>query len=171
MSRKPIAITREQLAAEIAKVEMKGPLASRSALYAAIAETTLSKSIRLKPPVIIARIKQWHLEAIIKTPLGQKGRKPGQGLPAGMRPGVKGPRAKKRISLELVADLKKIFPAVLHGKVDRAARGSLKAAVALKCIDCSGGDRKEVALCTVNHCPLWSFRPYQLKADKPVQVT
>lgn len=31
-------------------------------------------------------------------------------------------------------------------------------AIRLKCIDCCGGDKKEVKLCPCTECPLWAFR-------------
>lgn len=49
-----------------------------------------------------------------------------------------------------------------HNKlVEAVLKGSLKAAIKLKCIDCCCGDKKEVSLCTSYTCPLYRFRPYQ----------
>jgi hypothetical protein len=31
-------------------------------------------------------------------------------------------------------------------------------AIRAKCLDCSGGSKKEVELCQVKDCPLWCFR-------------
>jgi hypothetical protein len=31
-------------------------------------------------------------------------------------------------------------------------------AIRLNCIECSGGDKAEVALCPMNKCPLYAFR-------------
>lgn len=41
--------------------------------------------------------------------------------------------------------------------------GSLKAAVALNCIECSGWSTVEVRNCATSACALWPFRPYQGK--------
>ena len=40
----------------------------------------------------------------------------------------------------------------------RVAKGSMKAAIRLKCLDCSCFERSEVTKCVVQHCPLWPFR-------------
>ena len=34
----------------------------------------------------------------------------------------------------------------------------LIAAIHAKCLDCSGGSRKEVHNCTIKDCPLWLYR-------------
>jgi hypothetical protein len=35
---------------------------------------------------------------------------------------------------------------------------TMAVAIRKKCIDCSGGSRKEVRLCPVVACPLWPYR-------------
>jgi len=44
------------------------------------------------------------------------------------------------------------------GRIDAMATGSLKAAVQMMCIDCSGS-RHEAKMCTATGCPLWIHRP------------
>ena len=44
--------------------------------------------------------------------------------------------------------------------VDKAERGSFKAAVALKCLDCCAFQRAEVAACEITACSLHHLRPY-----------
>ena len=40
---------------------------------------------------------------------------------------------------------------------------SLRAAINAKCYDCVCFQRKEVTLCEMDDCPLWSLRPWQKK--------
>lgn len=44
---------------------------------------------------------------------------------------------------------------------------SLRSAVSLKCLDCTCGQRAEIAACPSVACPLWRFRPY---ADDDARV-
>jgi len=40
----------------------------------------------------------------------------------------------------------------------QASKGSRSAAVRAFCLECMGGDRKEVERCTAPECPLFGFR-------------
>jgi len=56
------------------------------------------------------------------------------------------------------------MPEIYRRTYDKAIKGSLRAAVNSKCLDCSCWQRKEVQDCLVLACPLWTVRPYQQKA-------
>ena len=43
------------------------------------------------------------------------------------------------------------------GKDSETARAIIKA-VRAKCLDCSGGEKKEVERCDLNKCPLYQYR-------------
>ncbi len=43
----------------------------------------------------------------------------------------------------------------------------LKKAIRAKCIDCSGGSVKEVALCPVDDCPLYRYRLAAIQHPAP----
>jgi len=45
-----------------------------------------------------------------------------------------------------------------------AGKASPRAAIRVKCLDCSGFEVAEVTNCTVTLCPLWAYRPYQTAA-------
>jgi hypothetical protein len=153
--RKAIPVEPHELQNVIIVAESNGGgFASRSQLWKAVAETDWAKKIKLSAQVAMLKAKAFNLT--IKTPLGKKGKSPGDGPVPNA-----GKRTSKRIPLDVVQEMKKEFISSLHGKIDRAAKGSMKAAIALKCIECSGGYKKEVALCRLKTCPLWSFRPYQ----------
>lgn len=160
--RKAIPVDANVFTNVIAEIEKAGPLPSRSALWDAVAATDWAKGIKLTAQVAMLKAKAMSIPCV--TPLGKRGRSKGDGPVPNA-----GKRKTKRMPLELVDELKKAFDPKLHGKVNRASQGSLKAAIALKCIDCSGGSKKEVSLCTVKDCALYWFRPYQgkYKADSP----
>lgn len=155
--RKPIVVDKNVFQNLVSDLEQRFGFLNRSALWQAVSDTGWAKSIRLSPQVAMLKAKALAIE--VKTPLGQRGRAKGSGaVPnAGKR------KHKQRMSLEVVSELKTIYQESLHKSVDRAAAGSMKAAIKLKCVDCCGGSKKEVALCEIRNCPLWGFRPYQGK--------
>lgn len=59
------------------------------------------------------------------------------------------------------AGLRKEAPRWALTLIDAAEEGSVTAALKVKCLDCSGWERKEVRDCTVAGCPLYPVRPYQ----------
>ncbi len=55
------------------------------------------------------------------------------------------------------------------GRIVAIAKGSRKAAIELKCLDCCGGERLEVKNCVAIGCPLWPVRPWQIKSNEVEQ--
>jgi hypothetical protein len=160
--RKAIVIHKNELQNIIKSVEAEHKPATRSKLWELVAQTEYAKTREPRPLTAqVAMIKANELGIEITTPKGERGRKAGQGLPEKAREALRGPRKRKTVAPEVVAKQKKMFAASLHPAVDKAASGSLRAAVKLMCVDCSGGCKKEVALCQIKTCPLWAFRPYQ----------
>ena len=39
------------------------------------------------------------------------------------------------------------------------------------CLECGVGDKKMIAECTDEHCPLYPFRPYQKRKEKKNEVS
>lgn len=153
--RKPIPVVKEVFQDIVTLLETTKGFATRSALWSAVADTEWAKNIGLSPQVAMLKAKTFGLT--IKTPVGQRGRMKGSGPVPNA-----GKRRSKTMALPVVEALKKEFP-TMHGKIDRAAAGSMKAAIGMKCLDCSNGGKKEVALCPIDTCPLWHLRPYQRK--------
>ena len=50
-------------------------------------------------------------------------------------------------------------------RIGALAKGSRKAAIELKCLDCCCGERLEVKNCSAIGCPLWPVRPWQIKSN------
>ena len=53
------------------------------------------------------------------------------------------------------------FDAGHHPMVRKAVKGSMKAAIRLKCLDCCADNKAEIKNCNVTTCPLWLYRPFQ----------
>ena len=161
--RKPILVDKIELQGIIDTLEKTGTITSRSALWLAVADTEWAKSIRLTSQVAMLKAKAMNVS--ITTPLGKKGREKGSGPVPNA-----GKRRSRKMPLDVITELKAVYEPGLHKKVDRCSKGSMKAAIALKCIDCCGGQKKEVALCTIKNCSLWMFRPYQVKESESCQA-
>ena len=160
MARTPIAVDSQELQRVINELEEKHNFSNLSELYNAIAETEFAKNCKPRPlsaQVAMIRIKEYNLS--VRTQRGQKGK------PSGLTSVNRGVRRNRQIPLEIVQELRDNYKEQL-GLVEKIAKGSLKAALTLKCIDCSGGSKKEVARCTITSCPLYGFRPYKLKAKQ-----
>jgi hypothetical protein len=158
MSRTAIPVSMATLMKVIEELEAAQPggvFPNRSALWDAVANHSYAKGIGLSAQVAMLRCKGAKYEP--KTPVGLRGRQ--KGCAPVQRTGSV--RKRKRMPLDVIPILKQDLPESMHKRLDAAANGSLKAAVALKCVDCSGGSKKEVALCSIRDCPLWGFRPFQ----------
>ena len=64
------------------------------------------------------------------------------------------------------------IPDIFHGayrkKYDKAMQGhSIRAAIDSKCLECMGWQQLEVKKCDIVTCPLWPYRPYQIKSGAP----
>ena len=149
--RKAIAVNAVDLQNTITNIETgSNPPSSRQKLWEAVASTDWAKGLTLSSQV--AMLKAKALGCIIATPLGKKGN------PGGLKKTRTGGTPRKGIPATIAAELKRIHGEKYSGTVDRASKGSLKSAIKLKCLDCCGFQKSEVALCTITACPLWSFR-------------
>lgn len=154
--RKAIQIDALALQNTIREVETSNTIGNRSQLWAAVEATEWAKTRSPRPltaQVAMNLAKKFNLN--IATPLGKKGREKGSGPIPGAG------RKKKTLPPDVVVALNKIVPAEFHKIVEKAAGGSMKAAVKLKCLDCTGYQMKEVRECELKDCSLWSFRPYK----------
>lgn len=60
----------------------------------------------------------------------------------------------------------KTIPDRAKSTFTRAFSGKSKAsALKAKCLDCSNFQMEEIKLCPVKKCPLWQYRPYQVKVE------
>lgn len=69
-----------------------------------------------------------------------------------------GKKYKKHIDI-----LYKTTPANYHVVVKKQAEGNAKAAIKLKCLDCTCYQQEEIRNCPMLECSLYMLRPYQPK--------
>lgn len=153
--RKKLAITREELQGVVDQLEAETPFTSRAALWQAVAGTEWAKNLIPRPLTAqVAMLRAKELGVTVKTACGEIG-KPREG------------RDKKSfvLPLKVIEISKRETPSKYHDVLERANAGSRKAAMKLKCLECSGWSQNEVAHCEIYGCALWQFRPY--KRTKP----
>lgn len=159
--RKPIQITSVILQDEIRKLERSQPdgkFANRSALWAALEATDFAKQCEPRPLTgQVAMVLAKHSNLDIQTPIGKRGREPGQG------PVNVGPRKEKTIDPLHEKALKASVSPQYHGTVRKALKGNRQALAKLQCLQCVCEQRREIALCTLLNCSNWSQRPYKHK--------
>lgn len=171
MAKQKLELNKKEFQAIVDKLEKDNTFESPSHLWIAVENTDWAK--KQKPRPLTAAVAYQRYKAmgiVIKTKAGKRGRKAGQGMPAGSRK-TKGGRAEKmkfyepsfdgmRISLPLVMEKR------FAGTVEKAKKGSLKAAITLKCLDCTCYQPVEVKKCTVNDCALYPHRPWKMEEEK-----
>jgi hypothetical protein len=62
---------------------------------------------------------------------------------------------------QLLAETVGAVPAWALAHASKARKGKVRSLLVLKCGDCSGWQKSEVAGCTVTSCPLHPLRPYR----------
>lgn len=171
--RKPIEVSKEGLQQAISTLESQAQFPNRAALWAAVEATPFALSCLpqpLKAQVAMMKAQQFELE--IKTPKGQRGRSKGCGPIAG------GGRKKKILSETAIEAVVNGIPVTvqeagrirkvresLTSTIAKFGKGSMKAAIKLKCLDCCCWQLKEIAVCSITECSLHSFRPYKRVED------
>jgi len=181
MAKPMTEVSRPKLEAAIRKAEEAGPLKNLDALWVAACAiyNASSPPKEISKSVIMLRATAWKLET--KTKPGKKGRAAGVPLSdeqkAAMQAGrgARKPRAEKFAADPLLVqgfkDLKRQTPERWKPLVDKLSQqGSMRAAVALKCLDCSAYQPVEIKLCACTDCSLYAFRPYKGKAGEDEQA-
>ena len=165
MGRRTILVDKIKLQNIINILEEEREFTTRGQLCEATAEKyTTQEGIKITSSVVYLRIKEFGIE--IKTKPGKRGR-------GGLPNRVKGSEAKRIPRKEkfqanpliqiALAKINKATPERFRPMAERIRKGSMKAALQLKCLDCSDYSTTEVKWCGCNDCPLWVFRPYQDK--------
>lgn len=176
MSKRMTEVDRAKLVKAVRQAEENGPLKNLDALWKAACEiyNKLSPPKEISYSVVMLRAKEWGIETVTKP--GKKGRQSGvplseeQKLAMQAGRGARKPRAEKFAEDLVLQDgfkqLRQTTPERWRPLVNKLSQqGSMRAAVALKCLDCTAFQPVEIKLCTCTSCPLYAFRPYKGKLD------
>jgi len=171
------SITKEKLIEVLAQVESAGPLASRQAVWRAVAGRLLADGISLTVNAISSKARRWGVEPRTPPadcPARRRRRDEGGIEPESVEtaPGTPGDspgsdegvtkvdlsQNKKRFSLPMV---RAATPRRWHHLVDKAEKGSIKATIRLACGECVGWELKEARECELVACPLHAVNPWR----------
>lgn len=159
--RKAIEVTSAELQVQINELETAQPdgkFPNRSALWSALESSEWAKARNPRPLTAqVAMILAKNANLTMQTPVGKRGREPGQG------PVNVGPRKSKTANPDHAKALYAEVPEQYHSVVKKALNGSLKAVIKLNCLGCVCYQKKEVALCPITRCSNWGVRPYKHK--------
>jgi len=123
-----------------------------SEIYNCSTDRTLQNLPEITPSIVYLRMREWNIQT--KTQPARKVTSYSQKRMS------KTQKFQSSEYLESLKKLKEVTPQNLHNRVNKVKKGSLKSAVELKCLDCSGYVKKEVKNCCVYSCALWCFRPF-----------
>ena len=178
MAKNVTVVDRQKLVNAIHKAEINGALKNLDLLWIAACEiyNFSNPPKEITKSVVMLRAKEWKIET--KTKPGKKGRASGIPLSdeqkAAMQAGrgVRKSRSEKFSSNPKLVNsfklLRKQTPERYSPLINRIVnKGSMKAAVTLKCLECSAYQPSEIKLCVCTSCPLYAFRPYQGKLIVP----
>lgn len=144
MAKIKMPISPETLQRAVDTAEASGPFAARSHLYVAVADLLRGEYPKITPSVVLLRINEFG--TVMKTTKGRLHNVGG------------GPKTARKMDIKA---LSRVVPPRWAKSVQRLAKGSLKAAIKLKCLDCCCWDVKEIKGCEIKDCSLWNFRPYK----------
>lgn len=164
MARTKLEINKDEFQKVVTDLEASQTFANPSWLWKAVEESEWAKN--LKPRALtaaVAYVRAKELGVVYKTEAGKRGGGPvGNGAPR-----VRIPRAKKmKAFAETFERLRKETPKRYLPLVDKAEKGSAKACIKLKCLECSNWQSVEVKCCEIKNCPLFPIRPFQGKGKE-----
>lgn len=172
MAKKTIEVDRVKLVSAINQAESKGPLKNLDSLWVAAAEL-YNKSgppVEISKSVVCLRATAWALP--IQTKAGAKGRAAGVPLSDEQKAAMKAGRTNRADKFNLDPKIQEGFriikeetPERFSGIVQRLTeQGSMKAGMALVCLQCTVFQPGEIRQCQIYNCGAYAFRPY--KGDK-----
>lgn len=163
MARTKLEIDKVEFQKVVDDLEANNTFENPSILWKAVEESVWAKGLLPRPltaGVAYARAKE--LGIIVKAKPGKRG--------GGLKDAVRGPRtpcsAKMAKHKDSFDAMKKEVPKSFIKLVDRLEKkGSVKAAIKLKCLECSSWKPSEIKHCPCLGCGLYPVRPYQGKGN------
>lgn len=151
MGRASIVIKKEELEKEIVLAESQNTFDNQSRLFEFICQTDWAKTIKdslgrpkaITPINIYQRIKEFKIP--LKTVAGKKG------------VGILACKTRVRRQKSYPKNFLSSVPKEYSSLANRVKSGSLKAAIKMKCLECSNYQPKEVKHCPCTDCPLYPF--------------
>ena len=168
MARTKLEINKDEFQKVVNDLETSQTFENPSMLWKAVEASDWAKSLQPRPlTAAVAYARSKELGITIKTQPGKRGAAVANGVPR-----VRVPRSKKMKAFkETFERLRKETPKRFLPLVDKAEKGSAKACIKLKCLECSNWQSVEVKCCEIINCPLYPIRPFQGKGkEEAVEV-
>lgn len=162
MARTKLEIDKVEFQKVVSDLEGAQTFTNPSALWKAVEASEWAKG--LKPRALTAAVaysRARELGIVVKTAPGKRG------LPSGPRVGgVRVPRSKKMEAFAVsFAEMRADTPKLYLPLIEKAEKGSLRACIKLKCLECSSWQSSEVRNCNIIGCSLYPVRPFQGKKE------
>jgi len=165
MARTKLEINKDEFQKVVNELESNQTFENPSMLWKAVEASDWGKG--LKPRALtaaVAYVRAKELGIIYKTQPGKRG--PGV-FPGGVPRGVRVPRSTKmKAFANSFERMRKETPERFIPMVNKAEKGSAKACIKLKCLECANWQPAEVKHCHIISCPLFPLRPFQGKKDE-----
>lgn len=163
-----VLVDETEFKTEVSKLEEAGPYVNLANFFVKLCETQWARSVNLKPYVAHVHAKKLGIninlrkaKSIPLLPLYQEEKKSILALSRETYCGK--PTESVNPNKAHYDRMRKIFPDKFSQAVSAAEKGSLRAHIALHCLDCSGNSMTNVKHCTVQDCVMWKIRPFQDK--------
>jgi hypothetical protein len=143
------------------QLESTNTFPNPSYLWKAIENTEWAKGQTPRPlTAAVAYLRAKELDIVTKTKPGKRGGTMTEARIAKLHSGGRRPRSiKMTVFTDTFKEMRATYPSTLLPLIERAEKGSLKAALNLKCLECSGFVRAEIRNCACPGCSLYPHRP------------
>lgn len=161
MARQKLNINKDTLQRIVNQLEATQTFQNPSYLWKAIESTEWAKNLDPRPLTAnVAYLRAKELGIIFNTKAGKRGGTMTKERVAKMQSGRKGrPRSiKMTVFASTFSEMRATYPSAFLPLISRAEKGSLKAALNLKCLECCSFQRVEVRNCQCPGCALYPHR-------------
>lgn len=172
--RKKLEIDKVVFQRIVNELEAKQEFVNPSALWVAVCETDWAKGLDPRPLTpAVAYMRAHQLNIVTKTKSGKRGGTMTEERIAKMREG-RGTRRPRSEKMQFFAStfeaMRSSYPSQYLPLIAKAEKGSLRAAITLNCIECSGFNRAEARQCEITSCALYPHHP-SASDDLPEQIS
>lgn len=164
MGRTKTQVDKQEFLDTILDLESSQTFSNRNELAIAVSLTNWGINNGVTSSVCVSRIKEFNLDTLIKTPKGKRGRQVGEKLSDEHKQKLQEGRGKKKVDEKWIKEMRRVTPTAYFPIIDKIESGSLKAQLKLMCLFCTNFNKSEVKNCTINSCPLYAGRPYQVNS-------
>lgn len=172
MAREKLLVDKSELQEVIDRLENSQVFKNLGMLWKAVAATTWALCQKPRPvTAAIAYQKAKQYGIVTKTKPGRKG--PGGTMTEEHKAAMLAGRGQRVPRSEKMKEFSDTFESLRKNSgerwsnlVEKAEKGSFKAAIALKCLDCACWQITEIRDCTCVACPLFPHRPYKNRENE-----